>query len=124
MMSPIPFYETKSAQPPSKRIIIISYHFPPSGTVGGLRWQKLARFLVADGWGIDVVCLDPSSLQLKDPTRLLDLPDEVRLYGVPETSSISHHLLTYISRQYSRCITKRRPDGQAGSIHRDSIDQN
>src|SRR5262245_33787078 len=107
MMPPIPFYATKSAQPPSKRLIIISYHFPPSGAVGGLRWQKLARFLVADGWGVDVVCLDPSSLRSTDPTRLRDLPNEVRLYGVPEASSILQHLLTYISKKYSRCMTKR-----------------
>lgn len=41
--------------PDRRRLILVSYHYPPDPSVGGLRWQQLAEFAVARGWDIEVV---------------------------------------------------------------------
>src|SRR5829696_545268 len=80
---PRPFFATPpGARPPTRRLLLLTYHFPPSGLVGGLRWQKMARFAVERGWGVDVICLHPDDVQVRDDSRLADLPSDVRVYGV------------------------------------------
>ena len=39
----------------SKRLLLITYHFPPDGAVGGLRWAGLAKYLVRLGWEVHVI---------------------------------------------------------------------
>ncbi|HXJ32255.1 MAG TPA: glycosyltransferase [Gemmatimonadales bacterium] len=77
-----PTYATPSRLTP-RRLLLVSYHFPPGTAVGGLRWQKLARYAVERGWGLDVITLDPADLVEHDPERLADLPHGVRVFGVP-----------------------------------------
>lgn len=83
-MQAVPFFQAvgNSAQEQS-RLLLLSYHFPPSQAAGALRWQKLARYAAARSWGLDVVTLDPGSIQDADPRRLDDLPPGVRAYGIP-----------------------------------------
>lgn len=40
---------------PVRRLLVISYHFPPDGAVGGLRWEGLSRQLARMGWEVHVV---------------------------------------------------------------------
>src|ERR1041385_9308984 len=61
------------------RLLLISYHFAPDSAVGALRWQKLARYAAARGWGLDVIALHPAQLKAADPGRLADLPPGVRV---------------------------------------------
>ena len=65
------------------RLFLFSYHFPPDPAVGALRWQKLARYAAERGWGLDVITLHPTELEGSDPARLADLPNGVRVYGIP-----------------------------------------
>lgn len=37
------------------RLLIVSYHFPPDGAVGGLRWSGLGKHLAALGWEVQAV---------------------------------------------------------------------
>lgn len=39
----------------TRRLLVISYHFPPDGAVGGLRWSGLTKHLARLGWEVDVV---------------------------------------------------------------------
>ncbi|MEX2375119.1 MAG: glycosyltransferase [Dehalococcoidia bacterium] len=41
-----------SARP---RLLVISYHFPPDGSIGGLRWHGLSKYLARMGWEVHVV---------------------------------------------------------------------
>jgi glycosyltransferase involved in cell wall biosynthesis len=77
-----PFFE-RADVPASKRLLLISYHFPPSRAVGALRWQKLAAYAAKRGYGLDVLTLDPSSLTEHDADGLQELPLGVRIFGVP-----------------------------------------
>ena len=67
-----------------RRLLLISYHFPPSPEVGALRWQHLARFAAERGWALDVVALDPWQLAAPDWSALSDLPIGVAVHGVRE----------------------------------------
>lgn len=80
---PIPvFASSRSSVPPSRRLLLVSYHFPPDPSVGGLRWQKLARYARERGWGVDVLSLHPEALVTADLGRLADLPPDTRVFGV------------------------------------------
>lgn len=68
-----------------RRLLLLSYHFPPSTAAGALRWEKLAGFAARRGYGLDVVGLAPESLDLRDDARLAALPGGTTFAGVPET---------------------------------------
>lgn len=33
-----------------RRLVVISYHFPPDGSIGGMRWAGLTKYLTGHGW--------------------------------------------------------------------------
>ena len=37
------------------RLLVITYHFPPDGAVGGLRWSGLSKYLTRLGWEVHVI---------------------------------------------------------------------
>src|SRR2546426_766351 len=39
----------------ARRLLIISYHFPPDGAIGGQRWAGLSKYLARLGWEVHVV---------------------------------------------------------------------
>ena len=38
-----------------RRLLVISYHFPPDGSIGGQRWSGLSKYLARLGWEVHVV---------------------------------------------------------------------
>src|SRR2546426_1615965 len=38
-----------------RRVLVITYHFPPDGSVGGLRWAGITKYLARLGWKVAVV---------------------------------------------------------------------
>src|SRR5206468_11730330 len=44
-----------TARPRVRRLLVISYHFPPDGAVGGLRWAGLSKYLARVGWEVHIV---------------------------------------------------------------------
>ncbi|MGH7634515.1 MAG: glycosyltransferase, partial [Gemmatimonadaceae bacterium] len=49
-----------SREPRPRRLLVITYHFPPDGAVGGLRWAGLSKYLSRRGWEVHVVTSAPS----------------------------------------------------------------
>jgi len=81
---PFPFFQAPaSGAPLLRRLLLISFHFPPGEAAGALRWQKLSYFAGERGWALDVISLHPSGLGKIDNTRLAELPPGTRVYGVP-----------------------------------------
>lgn len=39
-----------AARSEGRRLLVINYHYPPSGAAGGLRWAGLSKYLVRLGW--------------------------------------------------------------------------
>jgi glycosyltransferase involved in cell wall biosynthesis len=67
----------------ARRLLLVSYHFPPGSAVGALRWQKTAGFAAERGWSLDVVTVSPDQAEAPDFGRLADLPPGTRVFGVP-----------------------------------------
>jgi hypothetical protein len=80
----LPWYEKSTREALSRRLLLISYHFPPAQTAGALRWEKLSHYAAEHGWAMDVVTLHPASLVSADATRLEGLPAGIRVYGIPD----------------------------------------
>jgi hypothetical protein len=85
-MIPAPYFGMLRGAPAvdAPRLLVISYHFPPSTAVGGVRWQELARFAVDRGWAVDVIMRDPAALDRRDDSRMDRLPAGIRLFAAPE----------------------------------------
>jgi len=47
----------------SKKIILISYFFPPSNEIGGRRWGKFANYLAKKGHDVFVICAPRPSIE-------------------------------------------------------------
>jgi glycosyltransferase involved in cell wall biosynthesis len=74
----------------SKRVLMVAFHFPPSGAVAAQRAHKFARYLPEFGWEPAVVARLPDPLQPRDesfagkpaPAEVLDPAERSRLLGV------------------------------------------
>jgi hypothetical protein len=41
--------------PDVRRLLVITYHFPPDGAIGGQRWAGLSKYLARLGWEVHVI---------------------------------------------------------------------
>lgn len=63
-----------------KKILIIAYHFPPqSGSSGGLRSLKFARYLPENGWLPVVLTAQPRAYERTDDSQLAEIPPQVEV---------------------------------------------
>ncbi len=97
-----------------RRILLLSYHFPPSPAAGALRWQKLAGLVAERGWGLDVVALDPGQLKRQEPERYGDLPAGTRVFGVREGQLLVERLEHTAWLIYGRLRTAEKPQAPQG----------
>jgi glycosyltransferase involved in cell wall biosynthesis len=47
--------------PVMRRLLVITYHFPPDGSIGGQRWAGLCKYLARLGWEIHVITMSPGA---------------------------------------------------------------
>ena len=66
-----------------KRVLVITYYWPPSGGSGVQRWVKFARYLPAEGW--QPVIYTPSNPELTavDETLSAEIPPEAEILRHP-----------------------------------------
>src|SRR5439155_4364206 len=79
-----------AARPPhprgaERRLLVLSYYFPPSDAVGGMRWAGLTRQLAGLGWQVSVLTAPPD---VAGPA-----PEGVTLETCPPGLTASQHLL-------------------------------
>lgn len=78
--------------PSAKRILLVSYHFPPSSAVGARRPARLARGLPAHGFDVDVVCAEiDGGISTPDPTQLELLDESTRILRVDTPFVFGRH---------------------------------
>ena len=77
-----PFFSKDDAHAGHKRILLLSYHFPPDSSMGALRWEKMIATGAERGWRADVISMPPSDAHGYDATRLNALPPGTRLFGL------------------------------------------
>ncbi|MBV6521898.1 MAG: hypothetical protein MNPFHGCM_02042 [Gemmatimonadaceae bacterium] len=87
-------------------MLLISHAFPPVSTIGSLRWEKLTAYAATRGWQVDVLMSDPAQADVRDDSRLNNLPPGIRLFGVHyysyQESSIEARLRQWMARALKR----------------------
>ncbi|HDS01019.1 MAG TPA: hypothetical protein ENO22_07235 [candidate division Zixibacteria bacterium] len=63
----------------AKRVLIVSYYFPPMGLGGVQRAAKTAKYLAQEGWHVHVLACNPDNYPIRDESLLNDLPEEVEI---------------------------------------------
>lgn len=65
-----------SAEQSTRRVLFVSYLFPPVGGVGVLRVAKFVKFLPEFGWTSSVLTVENPSVPLFDTSLLADIPGD------------------------------------------------
>jgi hypothetical protein len=66
-----------------RRVLLISYYFPPSAAVGGLRILGFVQHLPKFGWNTAVVAPSWLPFEPSDPTLVPGIPLETPVFGSP-----------------------------------------
>ena len=70
-------------QPATKKVLIITYYWPPSGGSGVQRWLKFVKYLPQFGWEPLVFTPENPSFEVRDDTLLKDIPTEADVIHFP-----------------------------------------
>lgn len=63
-----------------KKVLLISYYWPPAGGPGALRMVKFARYLPQFGWQPVVLTVKNGEFPYRDPSLEEDLPPGIKVY--------------------------------------------
>jgi hypothetical protein len=66
-----------------KRVLIITYYWPPSGGSGVQRWLKFVKYLVKAGWEPIVFTPENPSFTIQDKSLQKDVPASVEVIKFP-----------------------------------------
>tara|TARA_B110000459_G_scaffold63819_1_gene71512 strand:- start:611 stop:1903 length:1293 start_codon:yes stop_codon:yes gene_type:complete len=66
-----------------KKVLIISYRWPPAGGIGVLRCLKFAKYLRDFGWEPVILTAQNASYQFLDYDNLKEVPDGIEIHRVP-----------------------------------------
>lgn len=66
-----------------KRVLVITYHWPPSGGIGVLRCLKLVKYLREFGWEPVVFTAENAKYQFLDESNKNDIPAGIEIHKVP-----------------------------------------
>jgi len=58
-----------------KKLLLVTYYWPPKGGVGVLRWLKMSKYLKKLGWQITVLTPTPNTSIAKDNSLLAEVKD-------------------------------------------------
>ena len=66
-----------------KKVLIISYYWPPAGGSGVQRWLKFAKYLPNNNWQPIIYTPENPYFEIKDDELLKDIPSEVEVWKIP-----------------------------------------
>ncbi|HNT51506.1 MAG TPA: glycosyl transferase, partial [Cyclobacteriaceae bacterium] len=67
----------------TKRVLIITYYWPPSGGSGVQRWLKFVKYLSQKGWEPYVFTPENPHFAIQDASLLKDVPPSVEVIRFP-----------------------------------------
>lgn len=83
-----------------RRLLVITFHFPPDGSVGGLRWGGMSKYLARGGWEIDIV----TAAAQKGPSE-----PGVHVHHVPRAVTLNDRYNGLMSRLREKSAAAARP---------------
>ena len=74
-----------------KKVLVVTYYFPPSGGAGVQRWLKMLRHFPENGWDPIVLTPDPrqASYPQRDDTLVREIPKGLRVETTPTREVLS-----------------------------------
>ncbi len=66
-----------------KKVLIITYHWPPMGGGGVQRWLKMCKYLRDFGWEPVIFTVTDAEISLPDESLLQEIPDGIETIRVP-----------------------------------------
>jgi hypothetical protein len=66
-----------------KKVLIITYYWPPSGGSGVQRWLKFVKYLPSFGWKPYVFTPENPAFAIRDESLLKDVPAEAEVIHFP-----------------------------------------
>ncbi len=66
-----------------KKVLIVTYHWPPMGGGGVQRWLKMVKYIREFGWEPIIFTAEDAEVSLSDPELLKELPDNIETHKVP-----------------------------------------
>lgn len=66
-----------------RRVLIVTYYWPPSGGSGVQRWLKFCKYLEPLGWDLTVLTPENPSFALRDESLVADVPANVEVLKLP-----------------------------------------
>ena len=74
-----------------KRVLIITYYWPPSGGSGVQRWLKMAKYLPEHGWQPVIYTAEGAEYPVEDPSLEKDVNPETEVIRRPITEPYSFY---------------------------------
>ena len=90
-----------------KRVLIITYYWPPSGGSGVQRWLKMSKYLPEYGWQPVIYTTENAEYPIVDPSLEKDV--------APETEVIRRPIFEPYTLYKRQDSPKRRIKAKAGS---------
>ena len=66
-----------------RKVLIVTYYWPPSGGSGVQRWLKFVKYLPSFGWQPYVFTPENPSFEIRDDTLIKDIPAEAEVIRFP-----------------------------------------
>ena len=67
----------------AKKVLIITYYWPPVGGSGVQRWLKMSRYLKSFGWEPVIYTPENPSFGVVDESQLKDVPQDLEVIKIP-----------------------------------------
>ncbi|MCI0531462.1 MAG: glycosyltransferase [candidate division Zixibacteria bacterium] len=94
-----------------KKVLIVTYYFPPLGGAGVQRMLKFARYLPEFGWEPTILTVKPIRYPSNDQSLLAELPENVKVY---RAGSLDPHRLLYLLGGNRERISSSDPASDRG----------
>ena len=66
-----------------KKVLIISYYWPPAGGSGVQRWLKFVKYLPNNNWKPIIYTPENPYIEIKDEKLLSNIPEEAEIWKTP-----------------------------------------
>ncbi len=101
-----------------KRVLIITYYWPPSGGSGVQRWVKFAKYLPSEGWQPVIYTPENPELTAVDKTLSAEIPPEAEIIRRPifEPYGIYRKLMGKGASTDIKTMIERSSSGDPASV--------
>ncbi|MFM9964202.1 MAG: hypothetical protein ACKV2Q_23605 [Planctomycetaceae bacterium] len=98
----------------TKRVLVVSYNFPPVGGAGVQRVTKFVKYLPQFGWDTTVLTTENPSVPVYDESLLADIPPQTVIVKA-RTLEPGYALKRFVSASHAEKVTRSVSEGRISS---------